>query len=93
MFIRFSTRFVFRRFSIRFSTRFSIRWFSIGFSTRFSIRGVSIGVSGVTSGVKLELTFEFDSLLNPDLLDSDRVGSILRRCSNHRRAARKVAFV
>jgi len=43
--------------------------------------------------VKLELTFEFDGLLNPDPLDSDRVGSILRRCSNRRRAARKVAFV
>jgi hypothetical protein len=45
----------------------------------------------VTLGVKL--IFEFDSLLNPNLLDSDEVGSILRRCSNRRKAARKVAFV
>jgi len=59
----------------------------------FSIRGVSIGVSGMTSGVKLELAFEFDSLLNPDLLDSNRVGLIPRRYSNYRRVALKVAFV
>jgi hypothetical protein len=31
--------------------------------------------------------------LNPDPLDSDRAGSIPRRCSNRRRVALKVAFV
>ena len=34
-----------------------------------------------------------DSLLNPDPLDSNKVGLILRRCSNYRRVALKVAFV
>ena len=34
-----------------------------------------------------------NSLLNPNLLDSNRVGSILRRFSNRYRAALKVAFV
>ena len=47
----------------------------------------------MTLGVKLELTFEFDGLLNPDPLDSEGIGSILRRCSNRRRVALKVAFV
>jgi hypothetical protein len=91
MFIRFSTRF--RRFSIRFSTRFSIRWFSIGFSTRFSIRGVSTGVSGVPAGVKPAMDLGYNSLLNPNPLDSNRAGLIPRRYSNRRRAALKVAFV
>ena len=65
----------------------------IRFSTGFLIRGVSIGVSGITLGVKLELTFEFNSLLNPNLLDSNKVSSILRRYSNYYRVALKVAFV
>jgi hypothetical protein len=47
----------------------------------------------VTLGVKLELTFEFDGLLNLDLLDSDSIGSILRRCSNRYRVTQKIAFV
>jgi hypothetical protein len=74
---------------------FSIRLFVIigRFSIGFSTRGVSIGVSGVTLGVKLELTFEFDNLLNPDLLDSEGAGSILRKYSNCCKVALKVAFV
>ena len=47
----------------------------------------------MTLGVKLKLTFEFDNLLNPDSLDSDKVGLIPRRYSNRRRVALKVAFV
>jgi hypothetical protein len=75
---------------VRFSTRFGrFGRFSIGFSTG----GVSIGVSGMTLGVKLELTFEFNVLLNPELLDSDRVDSISKRYSNRRRATRNIAFV
>jgi len=57
----------------------------------FSIRGLSARVSRVTLGVKL--IFEFDSLLNLELLDSDEVSSILRKYSNRRIVARKVAFV
>ena len=34
-----------------------------------------------------------NGLLNPDLLDSDGVDSILRRFSNRRRVALKIAFV
>ena len=45
-------------------------------------------------GVKPTIDLGYkDSLLNPNLLDSDRVGSILRRCLNYRRVALKVAFV
>ena len=99
MFIRFSTRF--RRFSsIRFSTGSSIGfstrrgWFSIGFWTRFSIGGVSTRVSGVPIGVKPTVDLGYNnSLLNPDPLDSDGAGSILRRYLNRRRVALKVAFV
>jgi hypothetical protein len=67
--------------------------FSIGFSTGFSIGGVSTGVSGVPAGVKPVVDLGCDSLLNPDPLDSDRVGSISRRYSNRYRVALKVAFV
>jgi len=97
MFIRFPTRFGrFGRFSTRSSIGFSTRrgWFSIGFWTRFSIRGVSTRVSGVPMGVKPTMDLGYNnSLLNPDPLDSDRVGSILRRFSNRRRVALKVAFM
>jgi len=66
----------------------------IGFWTRFLIRGVSTRVSGVPIGVNPTIDLGYNnSLLNPDLLDSNRVGLILRRFSNHYRAALKVAFV
>jgi hypothetical protein len=41
----------------------------------------------------MDFCFDIDSLLNPDLLDSDEAGLILMRCSNLRIVARKVAFV
>jgi len=41
----------------------------------------------------MDFCFDEDGLLNLDLLDSDEVGSILRRYSNRCTAARKVAFV
>jgi len=66
----------------------------IGFWTRFSIRGVSTRVSGVPIRVKPTMNLGYNnSLLNPNLLDSNRVGLILRRFSNRRRVALKVAFV
>jgi hypothetical protein len=73
--------------------RFSIKLFSIGFSTRFSIRGVSTGVSRVPTGVKPIVDLGYNSLLNPNPLDSDKASSILRRYSNLWTIARKVAFV
>jgi len=77
---------------IRFLTRRG--WFSIGFWTRFSIRGVSTRVSGVPIGVKLTIDLGYNnSLLNPNPLDSNRVGLILRRFSNYYRVALKVAFI
>jgi hypothetical protein len=87
MFVRFSTGF--GRFSIGFSTRFSTS------VSGLSVSGLSTGVSGVPAGVKpaVDFCFDEDSLLNPDPLDSDKAGSISRRCSNRRTAARKVAFV
>ena len=60
----------------------------------FSIRGVSTRVSGVPIGVKPTIDLGYkDSLLNPNLLDSNKVGSILRRYLNYYRVALKVAFV
>jgi hypothetical protein len=60
----------------------------------FSIRGVSTRVSGVPTGVKPTMDLGYkDDLLNPNPLDSNRVGSILRRYSNRYRVALKVAFM
>jgi hypothetical protein len=59
----------------------------------FSIRGVSTRVSRVPIGVKPAMDLGYNSLLNPDSLDSNRVGLILRRCLNRYRVALKVAFV
>jgi hypothetical protein len=60
----------------------------------FSIRGVSTRVSGVLTGVKPTMDLGYkDSLLKPNPLDSNKVGSILRRYSKRHRVALKVAFV
>jgi hypothetical protein len=75
--------------------------FLIGFSglstgvSGLSVGRLSTGVLGVLAGVKpaVDFCFDEDGLLNPDLLDSDEAGSISRRCSNRRIAARNVAFV
>jgi hypothetical protein len=67
--------------------------FSIVFSTRFLVRGVSTRVSRVPVGVKPIVDLGYNNLLNPDPLDSNKAGLILRRYSNRRRVALKVAFV
>jgi hypothetical protein len=43
--------------------------------------------------VKPTIDLGYNSLLNPNPLDSNRVGLTLRRFSNYRKAALKVAFV
>jgi hypothetical protein len=72
---------------------FSIRRFSTGFSIEFSVGGLSARVLGVPIGVKPTVDLGFDSLLNPDPLDSDKASSISRKYSNLRIAARNIAFI
>jgi hypothetical protein len=75
--------------------------FSIGFSGLLTsilgllISGLSTRVLRVLVGVKPTIDFCFDtnSLLNLDLLDSNKASLILIRYSNLRIVARKVAFV